>query len=100
MKTITSKQRAYLKSLAQTLDATFQIGKNGVTPELTTAIEEALDARELLKINVLNNCLEDPRDISEMLSARTKSIPVQVIGKRIILYKPAKKAGKILLPQD
>ncbi|OOB79671.1 MAG: RNA-binding protein [Epulopiscium sp. Nuni2H_MBin001] len=96
---MTSKQRAYLKSLAQTLDTTFQIGKNGVTPELTSAIEEALDARELLKIGVLNNCMMKPGDIAEMISGRTNSTTVQVIGKRIVLYKPAKQNGKILLPK-
>ncbi len=96
---MTSKQRAYLKSLAQTLEPTFQIGKNGVTPEVTSAIGEALDARELLKISVLNNCLTEPKDIAEMISGRTKSTTVQVIGKKIVLYKPAKQNGKISLPK-
>ena len=95
--TITSKQRAYLKSLAQKIDPIFQIGKNGLTPEVTEAIDLALEARELVKISVLQNCLEDPRDIAEMLSARTKSITVQVIGKKIVLYRPAKKNPKITL---
>ena len=95
--TITSKQRAYLKSLAQKIDPILQIGKNGLTPEVTEAIDLALEARELVKISVLQNCLEDPRDIAEMLSARTKSITVQVIGKKIVLYRPAKKNPKITL---
>ena len=95
--TITSKQRAYLKSLAQKIDPIFQIGKNGLTPEVTEAIDLALEARELVKISVLQNCLEDPRDIADMLSERTKSITVQVIGKKIVLYRPAKKNPKITL---
>lgn len=98
MKTITSKQRAYLKSIAQTMDPIFQVGKNGVTPELTEAIGEALGVREMIKISVLNNCLEDPKDICAVLSERTNCIPVQVIGKKIVLFKPAKKNPKIKLP--
>lgn len=95
--TLTSKQRAYLKSLAQKTEAIFQIGKNGLTPEVTEAVALALDARELVKISVLQNCLEDPKDMSLMLAERTKSIVVQVIGKKIVLYKPAKKNPKITL---
>lgn len=98
MKEITSKQRAYLKSVAQTVDPIFQIGKNGLTPEVTEAVLLALDAREMVKISVLNNCYEDPREICQILSERTGSIPVQVIGKKIVLYKPAKKNPKIILP--
>lgn len=95
--TITSKQRSYLKSLAQKIDPIFQIGKNGLTPEVTEAIDLALEAREIVKISVLQNCLEDPRDIAGMLSERTKSITVQVIGKKIVLYRPSKKNPKITL---
>lgn len=97
MMTLNSKQRAYLKSLAQKIDPIFQIGKNGLTPEVTEAVGQALDARELVKISVLQNCLDDPRDMSERLAERTKSVVVQVIGKKIVLYKPAKKNPKIVL---
>ena len=95
--TLTSKQRAYLKSLAQKIDPIFQIGKNGLTPEITEAINLALEARELIKISVLQNCLEDPSDMSQILAERTHSMVVQVIGKKIVLYKPAKKDPKITL---
>lgn len=98
MKTITSKQRAYLKSVAQTIEPIFQIGKNGLTPEITEAIALALEAREIIKISVLNNCYEDPKEMCQILSERTGSIPVQVIGKKIVLFKPAKKNSKIALP--
>lgn len=98
MENISSKQRAYLKSLAQALDPIFQVGKNGITPELTEAILLALDARELIKISVLNNCDLDPKYISGVISERTHSIPVQVIGKKFVLYKAAKKNPKIILP--
>ncbi len=97
---MTSKQRAYLKSLAMNLDPIFQIGKNSLTPELTAAVQEALDARELIKISVLQNCLDDPRELAELLSERTRSQIVQVIGKKIVLYKEGKdEKKKIILPK-
>ena len=97
---MTSKQRSYLKGLAMTMDPIFQIGKSSVTPELTAAIAEALEARELIKITVLKNCLDDGRSIAEVLAERTRYEVVQVIGKKIVLYKPAKDEAKrkIVLP--
>ena len=97
---MTSKQRAYLKSLAMTMDPIFQIGKASVTPENTKAIEEALDARELIKISVLQNCMDDPRELAQMIAERTRSQVVQVIGKKIVLYKEGKEdKKKIMLPK-
>lgn len=98
---MTSKQRSYLKGLAMTMDPIFQIGKSSVTPEVTSAIAEALEARELIKITVLKNCLDDGRSIAEVLAERTHSEVVQVIGKKIVLYKPAKEESKrkIVLPK-
>ena len=58
---MTSKQRAYLKSLAMTMDPILQLGKGSITPEFTASVQEALQARELIKINVLQNCADDPR---------------------------------------
>ena len=96
---MTTKQRAYLKSLAMTMDPIFQIGKNSMTPELTKAVTEALQARELIKISVLKNCADDPRELADMMADRTKSQVVQVIGKKIVLYKEGKeKNKKIQLP--
>lgn len=66
-----SKQRAYLKGLAMNMTPIIQIGKSSVTPELTQAVEEALEARELIKISVLQNCLDDPRQMAEVLAERT-----------------------------
>ena len=95
----TSKQRAYLKSLAMTMDPIFQIGKNSMTPELTKAVEEALEARELIKVSVLQNCADDPKELASMLAERTRSQVVQVIGKKIVLYKEGKnEKKKIQLP--
>lgn len=91
---MTTKQRAYLKSLAMTMDPIFQIGKNSMTPELTKAIEEALAARELIKISVLKNCMDDPRMLADMIAERTHSQVVQVIGKKIVLYREGKDKNK------
>lgn len=97
---MTSKQRSYLKGLAMTMDAILQIGKSSLTPELTQAVDEALEARELIKIHVLKNCMDDPKSIATVLGERTRSQVVQVIGKMIVLYRPAKeeKNRKIVLP--
>lgn len=98
---MTSKQRSYLKGLAMNIDPIFQIGKSSLTPELTNAIAEVLEARELIKITVLKNCLDDGSSIAQVLSERTHSEVVQVIGRRIVLYKQAKEEAKrkIALPK-
>ncbi len=94
----TSKQRAFLKGLASNLDPIFQIGKASLTPEVTMAIEEAFNTRELIKVAVLKNCMDDPNEIARMLAERTRSDVVQVIGKKIVLYKESKDNKKIILP--
>lgn len=97
---MTSKQRAYLKGLAMTMDPILQLGKGDLTPENTAAVDEALAARELIKISVLQNCLEDPRQMAEVLAERTRSQIVQVIGKKIVLYREGKnEKKKIELPR-
>lgn len=97
---MTTKQRAYLKGLAMTMDPIFQVGKASMNPRLTEAIAEALEARELIKISVLKNCMDDPREIAETLAERTQSQVVQVIGKKIVLYKEGKDdKKKIQLPK-
>lgn len=97
--TLTSKQRAYLKGLAMNIDPIFQIGKSSISPELTSSISDALEARELIKISVLKNCLDDPRELATVLSERTKSTVVQIIGKKIVLYRESKDKKKIELPK-
>ena len=98
---MTSKQRAYLKGLAMTMDPIFQIGKSSLTPELTAAVAEALEARELIKLNILKNCVDDCNELAAVLAERTHAQVVQVIGKKIVLYKEAKdeKKRKIVLPK-
>ena len=91
---MTTKQRAYLKSLAMTMDPILQIGKASVTPELTTAVSEALAARELIKLSVLQNCADDPKTVAEILAERTHAQVVQVIGKKIVLYRAGKDKNK------
>ena len=91
---MTSKQRAYLKSIAMTTEPILQIGKSSLTPEFTQSAKEALEARELIK-----NCMDDPKEIAHVLAERTGSQVVQVIGKKIVLYKEGKKEKKkIQLP--
>ncbi len=97
---MTSKQRAYLKSLASTINPIFQVGKSSLTPEFTAAIGEAFNTKELIKIAVLKNCMDDPNEIAQMVAERTRSQVVQVIGKKIVLYKPDKKNPKIVLPKE
>ena len=82
-----------------TMDPILQIGKSGVTPEVTASVAEALEARELIKIHVLQNCADDVRQLAEILAERTHSQVVQVIGKKIVLYKEGKdEKKKIVLP--
>lgn len=87
---MTTKQRAYLKSLAMTMEPIFQIGKSSMTPGLTEAVSEALEARELIKLSVLQNCGDDPKELAQILAERTHAQVVQVIGKKIVLYKEGK----------
>lgn len=95
-----SKQRAYLRKISAMIEPIFQVGKSSVTPEITSAIDEALEKREIIKINVLKNCFYEPKEIAQVLADRTRSSVVHVIGRKIVLYRPAKdeKDRKIILP--
>ncbi|MBQ7562692.1 MAG: ribosome assembly RNA-binding protein YhbY [Lachnospiraceae bacterium] len=95
----TSKQRAYLRSLASTEETVLHIGKEGVTPEVVQAVDEAIDARELIKVGLLKNCFDDPNEVAEMVSERTRSTLVQVIGRKIVLYRKNRDNPKIELPR-
>ena len=98
--TLTSKQRAFLKGLAADLEPVFQIGKSSVTPEVTSAITEAFNTHELIKITVLKNCLDDVKEVAGTVAERTRSDLVQVIGRKFVLYKPFKNEPKIILPRN
>lgn len=95
---LTSKQRSYLTGLSNSVEPIFQIGKSSLTPEICQAVSDALEARELIKITILKNCMDDPRAIAEMLAERTRSVVVRVIGRKIVLYRPSKTKKKIELP--
>lgn len=95
---MTSKQRAYLKGLAMNIEPVVQIGKASITPENVEAVSEVFNTHELVKIAVLNNCTDAPEKIAGMIAERTHSQVVQVIGKKIVLYKPFKNNPKIILP--
>ena len=97
---MTSKQRAYLKGLAMNIEPILSLGKASLTPEFTNSVAEALADRELVKINVLKNCLDDPREIAAIIAERTKSEIVQVIGRKIVFYKESKDKKKIELPKS
>ena len=96
---MTSKQRAYLKSLAMKIDPVFRVGKDSISPELIEGVREAIDARELIKIAVLQNCMDDQKEVAQTLAERTRSEVVQVIGKKIVLYKESRDHKKIQLPK-
>ncbi len=99
---LTSKQRAFLKGLAMKEEAILQLGKTGVTPEFTASLDEALAARELVKIGVQRTFAEeqDIREAAEILAERTKSCVVQTIGRKVVFYRPGdEKHRKIELPR-
>lgn len=95
---MTSKQRAYLRGLANSMSSIFQIGKNDYNKNLIIQISEALEAREIIKISILNNSLQDAKSVSQHLAKETNSYVVQVIGSKIVLYKESKENKQIQLP--
>ena len=90
-----SKQRAYLRGLANTMPAIFQVGKNGISENFIKQIDDALEARELIKLNVLAT---SPEDISEVANS-TNSELIQTMGNKITLFRARKKNSKINLPK-
>lgn len=96
---LTGKQKRYLRSMAHHLQPIFQVGKGGTNDHLVRHIEEALETRELIKVSVLNNCLDDPKEIGTEVAASARAELVQVIGKTIVLYKESKDNKTIELPK-
>jgi RNA-binding protein len=94
---LTSKQRAQLRSLASNEDVIMQVGKSGVTEPMVKTVSDALEARELIKMRVLENSGEAVRDVAEQLAAATESEVVAVIGKCLILYRESVNKKKIEL---
>ncbi len=94
---LTSKQRSYLRGLANTMDPIFQVGKGGIGDNLVKQFNDALEARELIKATVLRNAEADAREISGEIAERTGADVVQVIGNRFVLYKESEKNKDISL---
>ncbi|KAF5068897.1 ribosome assembly RNA-binding protein YhbY [Proteiniclasticum sp. QWL-01] len=88
---ITTKQRAYLRGLANSLDAIFQIGKNGIEVNFLTQVEQALEKRELIKISVLESADMTAREASEQICAKLGCEGVQAIGNKLVIYRQAKE---------
>ena len=92
---MTSKDRAYLRSLANTIEPVFQVGKGGISDNLIKQVDDALEARELIKLTVLETSPDDGMDIGNELASKTNSTLVQVMGRKITLYRKRKKDSKI-----
>ena len=97
MITLTSKQRATLRSLAANEPAIMQIGKDGVTENLKKTVSDALEARELVKLSVLENSSEEVREAAEAIAAATDATVVCTIGRKLVLYRESEKNKKIFL---
>ena len=92
---MTSKQRAYLRSMATTIQPIFQVGKGEISENMTTQLSNALEARELIKVKVLENSLYTAREAAEIIAEETQSELVTVIGNKFVLYKESEKHKKI-----
>ncbi|GAA5415576.1 RNA-binding protein YhbY [Paraliobacillus ryukyuensis] len=95
---LTGKQKRYLRAKANPLRSIFQVGKVGVNENMINQITDALDKRELIKISILQNCMEDKNEVAEQLVQGTEAELVQIIGNNIILYKESTENKTIELP--
>ncbi|HHT73471.1 MAG TPA: ribosome assembly RNA-binding protein YhbY [Firmicutes bacterium] len=95
---LNSKQRAYLRSLGNELEPVFQIGKGGLSEEILDQLDLVLEARELIKVRVLKNCLEDEDDLADEISEALDCDVVQRIGRVFLLYRPSLENPQIVLP--
>jgi RNA-binding protein len=95
---MTSKQRAYLRSKANSLETIFQVGKGGMSSNLVSQLKDALLAREIIKIRVLETAGQEAKELATILAEATESECIQVIGSRIVLYKRHPEATKIEIP--
>lgn len=95
---LSGKQKRYLRSLAHHLQPIFQVGKGGTNEQIIRHISEALERRELIKVSILNNNLDDPTEIAEELAEGAEAELVQLIGRTIVLYKESRDYKQIELP--
>ena len=96
---LSSKQRAFLRSMANTMDPIMQVGKSGVGEELITSVDNALEARELIKMSALETAPVTAREAADELAEATGADVVAVVGRRFVLYRPSKKKKKIEFPK-
>lgn len=96
---MTSKERAYLRGLANTIEPIFQVGKAGVSDVLLEQLNNAIEARELIKISVLETAPKNTKELAEEIALGTNSIVVQTVGNKITLFRQKKKNSKIALPK-
>ena len=96
---LTGKQKRFLRAQAHHLDPIFQVGKGGVNDAMIKQLREVLEARELIKVRILDNCEEDKRVVAEELAAGTRAELVQLIGLTVVLYKESRENKKIVLPK-
>ena len=92
---ITSKQRAFLRGLANKIDASVQVGKGGINDNMIALVRDTLEKKELIKIHVLENAFSDARDVCRQLSGIINAEEVQVIGSKFVLYKESREHKKI-----
>ena len=96
---ITSKQRAYLRSMANDLPAIMQVGKGGISENLLKTLSDALEAKELIKLHVLENSGEAPKEIVNTLAEMLEAEAVGAVGRKIVLYRASEKHPTIELPK-
>lgn len=96
---LTGKQRAFLRSMANTINPIFQLGKNGIDEAFLKQIDDALEARELIKINILENSELTPREVSDVICSKLDSEGIQAIGRKLVIYRKSKKKPKIEIPK-
>lgn len=96
---ITTKQRAYLRNLSNGIDALYQMGKNGITETVIKTLDDALEARELIKITVLENSPLSAKEVMAKLCEKLSCEPVQVIGRKVVIYRKSQNDPVIELPK-
>ncbi len=96
---LTGKQRSYLKSIANTMEPIFQVGKNGITENFIKQVEDALEAREIIKVKVLNNSLLNATEVANEIAEAVDAEFVQSLGNKFVIYKESKENKKIELPK-
>lgn len=96
---LTGKQKRFLRAEAHHLDPIFQVGKGGVNDQMLSQLRDVLEARELIKVRILDNCEDDKHEVAEALAAGTRAELVQLIGLTVVLYKESRNHKKIVLPK-